>query len=181
MGEIDELERRYARWREAEAGEPAVSDAEAAAAEAAFGALFAATMPDVSVRDTFADDTMRAVAEAAAHDAARARRVRRWGVAASLPVAALAAYFGTGPLLSLVSWLLVTGIDLFVTTLVWLASSGEARPDLWSVLAGMGRAAGAFIADPKVTLALLVLHGVAIAAFMALQRLLGAGPEEYLQ
>jgi hypothetical protein len=45
------------------------------------------------------------------------------------------------------------------------------------VLASMGRAAGAFVSDPKVTIVLLALQGIAIAAFIVLQRLLGSDAE----
>lgn len=175
MSAKDDLERRYARWRATESD--GQDDPPDDLAEPAFEALFTAAMPEVRVPATFSASTVQAIAEVAERDATRARRMR-WALgSASLAAAALALYFGTGPALSLLSSLFVNTIDALVATVVWIASSADTGPDLWSVVAGLGRAAGAFIADPKVTLVLLALHGVAIAAFIGLQRLLGSDPE----
>jgi hypothetical protein len=175
MSAMDDLERRYARWRATESD--GQDDPPGDAAESAFEALFTAVMPEVRVPATFSASTLQAIAEVAERDATRARRMR-WALgSASVAVAGLALYFGTGPALSLLSSLFVHTIDAVVAAVVWLASSAETGPDLWSVVAGLGRAAGAFISDPKVTVVLLALHGVAIAAFIGLQRLLGSDPE----
>lgn len=174
---MDDLERRYARWRAAESDGLADTDPAGDAAEPAFEALFTAAMPEVRVPATFSEATMQLVAEVAERDATRARRARWVLGCGSVPVAAASLYYGTGPALSLLSSLFVNTIDALVAAVVWLASSADTGPDLWSVVAGLGRAAGAFVSDPKVTAVLLALHGVAIAAFIGLQRLLGSDPE----
>jgi hypothetical protein len=58
---------------------------------------------------------------------------------------------------------------------VWLAS-GSGR-DAWSVLTNIGRAAAAFASDPSVSMVILALQGIAIAALVALHRLLGSETE----
>lgn len=177
---MDDLERRYARWRAAEPdGSAAPDQGDDDAADAAFGALFGTAMPPVQAPATFAGETMRVIEAVAAEDALRATRARRALTVGSVAVGAVALYFGAGPALSLLSYLLVAGLDTLVATVVWFASSADTRPDLWSVFASMGRAAGAFVSDPKVTIALLALQGIAILAFMALQRLLGSDPEYF--
>jgi hypothetical protein len=177
---MDDLEKRYARWRAAEAETPAAPAAEDDdAADATFGALFRAASTEARVPADFTAGTMRAVAAAAAIDARRATRTRRVLGASSVVLAAAGLYFGAGPALSLLSSGLVAALDGLVTAVVWFASSADTRPDLWSVLASIGRAAGAFVFDPTVTIVLLALQGIAIAAFVALQRLLGSGPELY--
>jgi len=50
---------------------------------------------------------------------------------------------------------------------------------LWCLLGSLGHAASAFVADPKVTFVLLVLQGFAIAALVALQRLLGSDGDPF--
>jgi hypothetical protein len=177
---MDELEKRYARWCAAERGGPELADADREdAADAAFAAVFSATMPQVRIPAGFADETMQVIAQVAASDALRAKRTRRVLGAGSAAVATVALYFGAGPAVSSLSSLFVSALDLLIATVVWFASSADSRPDLWSVLASVGRAAGAFVSDPKVTVVLLALQGIAIAAFVALQRLLGSGPELY--
>ena len=177
---MDDLERRYARWRTAEPDGRDAPDPEGEeAADAAFGAVFSAAMPEVRVPVSFASDTMQVIGYVAALDAVRAKRTRRVLGAGSLSVAAVALYFGAGPALSILSSVFVSGLDFLVTTVVWFASSADGRPDLWSVFASMGRAAGAFVSNPKVTIVLLALQGIAIAAFIALQRLLGSDAEYF--
>jgi hypothetical protein len=44
---------------------------------------------------------------------------------------------------------------------------------VWSLLTALGRATAAFVADPRVTIAMLVFQVVAVAALTALHRLLG--------
>jgi hypothetical protein len=174
---MDDLEKRYARWRDAE--DAGLDPQDDAAADTTFGALFSAAVTEVRVPDGFASSTMQVVAQVAAQDALRARRTRRVVGIGSVAAAAVALYFGAGPALSLLSSAFVSALDVLVAAVVWLASSADTRPDLWAVLASVGRAAGAFVSDPTVTIVLLALQGIAIAAFVALQRLLGAGPELY--
>jgi hypothetical protein len=177
---MSDLEKRLARWHAAELDGSAPPDqGPDDAADAAFGALFSAAMPEVRVPSEFATETMRVVAEVAAQDALRAMRARRVLGVGSAAVVAVGLYYGSGPALSFLSSAFVAALDFLVAAVVWFASSADTRPDLWSVLASMGRAAGAFVSDPTVTIVLLALQGIAIAAFVALQRLLGAGPELY--
>lgn len=174
---MDDLEKRYARWRDAE--DAGLDHQDDDAADATFGALFSAAVPEVRVPSGFTSDTMQVIAQVAAEDALRARRTRRVVGVGSVAAAVVALYFGAGPALSLLSSAFVSTLDVLVAAVVWFASSAETRPDLWAVLASVGRAAGAFVSDPTVTIVLLALQGIAIAAFVALQRLLGAGPELY--
>jgi hypothetical protein len=177
---MNDLEKRLARWHAAEPDGTAPPDQGADdAADAAFGALFSAAMPEVRVPASFADETMRVIGEVAVTDARRAARTRRLLGVGSAAAIAVGLYFGAGPALSLLSSVFVGALDFLVAAVVWFASSADTRPDLWAILASMGRAAGAFVTDPKVTVVLLALQGIAIVAFVALQRLLGAGPELY--
>ena len=177
---MTDLERQYARWRAAEPDRGVPMDGGPDdAADAAFGALFTAAVPPVQVPAAFTAETLEVVAAVAAQDAIRAKRTRRVLGIGSVAAGLVALYFGAGPALSLLSSVFVTGLDFLVATVVWFASSADTRPDLWAVLANMGRAAGAFVSDPKVTLVLLALQGIAIAAFIGLQRLLSSGPEYF--
>jgi hypothetical protein len=74
-----------------------------------------------------------------------------------------------------VSTALVASLDAIIRAIVW-ASSG---PDLsaWSVLNSLGRAAAAFVLDPKVTIVMLTIQGIAITALVVLRRLLGSDRE----
>jgi hypothetical protein len=173
---MDELERLYARWRAAELGAASADDD---TADATFQRVFDAVKPGIQVSASFATDTMEVIASVASRDAQRATRTRRVLVSGGIASGAAALYLGFGPALSLISSSLVVTLDFLIATVVWFASRGEAAPDPWSVLASVGRATGAFVADPKVTVVLLALQGVAIAAFIALQRLLGSDPEYF--
>jgi hypothetical protein len=174
---MDDLENTFARWRAAEPqGLDETNAGDDDAADAAFGALYGAVVPRVQASAAFATETMRVIAAVAVEDALRAKRLRRALSMGSVAISAVALYFGAGPALSLLPFLLVGALDVLVATVVWFVSSAE-RPDLWTVIVSMGRAAGAFVSDPKVTVALLALQGIAIAAFIALQRLLGPDPE----
>ena len=67
----------------------------------------------------------------------------------------------------------VGALNLLVAMVVWFANGPDVRTGVWSVLTGLGRAAAAFVADPRVTVAMLVFQVVAVAALAALHRLLG--------
>jgi hypothetical protein len=60
---------------------------------------------------------------------------------------------------------------------VLFAGGTDVRRALWSVLTGLGRATATFVADPRVTFAMVVCQAVAVAALVALHRLLGSGRE----
>ena len=86
-------------------------------------------------------------------------------------------YFGAGAALSALSSAFVGALNLLVAMVVWFANGPDVRTGVWSVLTGLGRAAAAFVADPRVTVAMLVFQVVAVAALAALHRLLGPGRE----
>src|SRR3954465_15176707 len=165
----EELERLCTRWL---AAEETQRDDDA---DASFRALARTTMPQAAVPVHFARTTTAAIAQALAADARRARRVHRGLVWGGIAVGILGAYFGAAPALSLVATALVASLDGIIRAIVW-ASSG---PDLsaWSVLNGLGRAAAAFVLEPKVTVVMLTIQGIAITALVVLRRLLGSDRE----
>lgn len=159
------------RWREAEAsGRDDDADAE-------FRAIFSASVPPIGVAVGFTSRTMEAVAATAARDAHRARRLRKATVAAGIVGGAAAAYFGAGLVVTLASALLAGAFDVLIGIVVRMAGAAQTGAGLWSVLSGMARTAGAVASDPTVTMMLFVLQGVAVAALLALQRLLGTDEE----
>jgi hypothetical protein len=95
------------------------------------------------------------------------------GVAA----AAMLVYLGGPWLLAAGSWMLVGLINLLVSATVQLATSMETGVDVWAVAAGVGRALAAFVSSPSVTIAMLAMQAIAMAALIALQRLLGSDRE----
>ncbi len=165
----EELDRLYSRWRVAEDADRHDE------ADAAFSTLSQAVLRERPGPLQVTHDTTAAIANAMAAEARRTGRARRrlvWGgVAAGL----VAAYFGAAPALSLLSTVLVATLDGLIQLIV-LVSSG---PDLnaWSLLSSLGRASAAFIVDPKVTVIMLTIQGIAIAALVALRRLLGSDRE----
>ena len=70
---------------------------------------------------------------------------------------------------------LVATLDLMIQAVVWVATGPDLN--LWSLLNSVGRASAAFISDPKVTVAMLAIQGIAIAALVALRRLLASDRE----
>jgi hypothetical protein len=165
----EELDRLYSQWRIAD---DADRDDEA---DAAFKALCDTVMPEHVVPLQFTVETTAAIANARAADARRADRARTALVCGGVAAGVIAAYFGAAPALSLVSTALVAALDAMIRAIVW-ASTG---PDLnvWAVVNNLGRASAAFIADPKVTVIMLTIQGIAIAALVALRRLLGSDRE----
>lgn len=169
----EELVRNYHRWRAAE------EDGREDDADAAFGHVFreAAGEPVVSLE--FAARTLEAVAAAAARDAQRARRTRRIAVPVGVAAGAVVLYFSGGWIVSLLSAAVVGVLDLLVGGVVGTAKGVRTGTDVWSVLSSLGRAAGAFISSPTVTLTILAIHGIAISALLALQRLLDTDGEPF--
>jgi hypothetical protein len=164
----DRLTRAYSRWRTAD---DADRDEDA---DEAFSVLTEAVIPPRFVPPQFTERTMAAIADATAADARQLRWLRRAaGVAAvgALIGAAMAAPFAV----SAISSVLVAVLNGIVAAIVWVA----AGPDLnfWSVLTSLGRASAAFIANPTVTITMLAIQGIAIAALVALRRLLGSDRE----
>ena len=167
----DDIARNYARWREAELDE---RDDDA---DAAFGAVFETSVPERIVPLQFTASTMAAIESVIEQEARQARRAKvalLWG---GLAAALISAWFGGGLVVSAVSGALVASLDLLIGAVVWAATSQDAN--LWAVLGSIGRASAAFVSDPKVTLAMLAIQGVAIGALVALQRLLGSEREFY--
>jgi hypothetical protein len=66
-----------------------------------------------------------------------------------------------------------------VGAIVGLAGGLQAGADIWSVLSGIGNAVQTVASDPKITLALVVLQGIAITALIFLQRLLRSAEESF--
>ena len=163
----EELNAAYRRWRAADAhGADEEGDA---AFKAVFDASISAPLPSAQ----FTARTMAAIAAGAVTDARRARFVRRALLWSGVPAGAAAVYFGAGMMLSILSNALVAALNLLVAVVVWSASGPDVRSGLWSVLTAMGRATAAFVSDPRVTVAMLVFQVVAVAALAALHRLLG--------
>ena len=166
----DPLNRDYDRWLDAD--RQGKDDEADAACREAFQALPARQVPV-----TFTADTMARLSAARAADAVRARRARLgllWGSAIAGPVAI---YFVAGALMSGAAALLRGMLNLMVSATVSLA--GVSDWSLWSVVGSLGRALGAIMADAEVTLIVMAMHGVAFAALIALQRLLGPDTESY--
>ena len=168
----DELIRRYGRWREAEEADREED------ADAAFKTVFAA----VSVRRpsaAFTARTMEAVALASGRQALQKRRTIAGLAAAAAGTALVTLYLTAGLIGSTISALVLGGLDLLVSLVVAAASASDGGVSVWAVLANLGRAAAALITDPKTTLALVAIQGVALAALFALQRLLGTDGESF--
>jgi hypothetical protein len=166
----DDLIRGYERWRAADEGG---RDDEA---DAAFRTVFAA-VPTAEPSLTFELRTMEAVVAASGRDAVRRRRAVAGMVAAAVLLGAVTLYFTAGLVASGISAVVLGGLDLLVGAIVAAASASDGGLTVWSVVASLGRAMAAFMTDPKTTFALVAIQGVAIAALIALQRLLGADGE----
>jgi hypothetical protein len=120
---------------------------------------------------------MEAVAAVAAKEARRARQTRAATLAVGLGGGLAAAYFGASLLITFVSTVATRGFDFLIGAVVRMAGAAQTGADVWSVVASMGRAAFAFAADPTVTMMLFALQGIAVAALIALHRLLGTDEE----
>ena len=170
----EELTRTYRRWRHAEA------TADEDEADVAFASLFEASVSSPLPSRDLTPKTLAAIAAASADDARRDRRLRAAMVGAGGVGGLVVLYFGSGPILSGVSGALVGGLNLLVATIVWFAEGGATRAGVWSALSGLGRAAAALVAEPKVTVGIIGFQAVAAAALVALHRLLG-GDREWLK
>ena len=136
---------------------------------------------DVEGQEDEADSACRAVfAEAATtQDARRARLMRRAMLGGGALSGVAAAYFGGAWAIAALSAIIIRSLDLLLGATVRVASSVQAGADAWTVLSSIGRAVGAFVSDPTVTVAMLTMQGLAIAALFALQRLLGTDTEPF--
>jgi hypothetical protein len=167
----DKLNRSYRRWHAAEvSGRDDEADAE-------FKTLFNALVVKPVVAADFTARTMDAVASAGVREARHARHVRAGVMAGGGVSALLLAYFGSGLLLGFGSGLVARTVDLLIALVVKMAGAAQTGADLWSVLSGIGRTAAAVASDPTVTVMLFALQAIALAALVALQRLLGVDEE----
>jgi hypothetical protein len=164
----DDLEGTYRRWREAEV-EGRDDDADAAL----MAVVDALGQPGLAPSSGFTPSVMAAVAAAAEHDARVARRARGTLLVGSTAGGILAIYFGGWAALSWISSAMVWTLDMLVGAIVRTAMAMRAGEGVWSVVTSLGRAAAAFASDPTVTLMVLMVQGVAIAALVVLHRLLG--------
>jgi len=160
----------YTRWRAAEAGE---RDDDA---DWAFRTVFQTTVPESPVSPDFTARTMAAIAAAAVSDARRARRVRAGVLTGTAAAVGAAVYFGTGLAISLASTAFIALLNMVIAGTVRGAMSFQGG-GVWPVVASLGRAAAALVTDPTVTLAMIAISAVAVAALVALQRLLGSDQE----
>ena len=167
----DDLELSYRRWHRAE------SEARDDDADAEFRDVFAAVMPSVGVTAAFTARTMEAVSAAAVREARRSRRLRVASVAAGLAGTVAAAYFGSPFVLSIASAIVAGAFELLIGAVVGMAGAAQTGADVWSVLSRVGRAVGTVASDPTVTMMLFALQGIAMAALLALRRLLGTDEE----
>jgi hypothetical protein len=104
----------------------------------------------------------------------------RFGVLTGAALATTAAvYFGSAWAVSLASAAFIGLLNALIGAAVRGAGAFETGVGVWSVLASLGRAAAALAADPNVTFVLIAISAIAIAALLALQRLLGSDGESF--
>ena len=169
----EELTRNVHRWLEADI------EGQDDEADSACRAVFAEAVSEPAVPLTFAARTMEAIGTATAQDARRARLMRRAMLGGGALSGVAAAYFGGAWAIATLSAIIIRSLDLLLGATVRVASSVQAGADAWTVLSSIGRAVGAFVSDPTVTVAMLTMQGLAIAALFALQRLLGTDTEPF--
>ncbi len=159
-------ERQYQRWLDAE-----LNDREDDA-DTSFGTVFKAAIPPVPASAAFTARTMAAVGVAATRDARRARTTRRVVIPAVSAAAVTLLYFSSGLVLSAFSAIVVNALDLLIGAVVYVATTTRSGGDVWSLAGSLGKATAALLTNPSVTTTILALQGMAVAALIALQRLL---------
>ena len=172
-GMNDAINSSLLRWRAADDGG---RDEEA---DQAFRTVFQGAVSGPAVSSGFRSRTMAAIAASAERDARRARRARVAIVSGTVAGGAAAAYFGAGLAVSMFSKIFTGLFHLAIAVVVRGAAGFESGADFWTVLASLGRGAAALAADQNVTFIILAIQAVAIAALLALQRLLGADRESF--
>ena len=167
----EQLIRSFQRWRDAEDGD--LEDQ----ADAAFADVFKTAIRTEPAPLQFTARTMEAVAVASERDAQRVRRMRR--IVTPVAVAALVAtvYFSAGLLVSVLSTAAVAALDLIIAAVVGIATSISAGADAWTMVTTLGRAVGALLSTPAVTMTIFAIQGIDIAGFVALQRILRSDRE----
>ena len=169
----DELVRSYNRWRAVE------DEGREDEAEAAFGTMFRDALPEQPVSLEFSARAMQAVAAAADRDAQRIRRTRKVLMPVGFAGAAGLLYLSGGFIVAALTSSVVWIVDVLIASIVGIASNAQTGIDLWSVARGLGRAAAAFISSPTVTITIIAVQGIAMAALILLQRLLGSDEGSY--
>ena len=164
----------YPRWRAAEADEREDD------ADEMFRVVFQSVAEEPPLSLGFTAETMKAVAAAAAVDARRARHARTAVMIGTIAATAGALYLGAGMAVSFASATFLGLLDLFIAAVVRTAEAFQSGAGIWGVASSLGRATAAVASDSSVTLAMIGISVVAIAALAALQRLLGSD-EESLQ
>jgi len=81
-------------------------------------------------------------------------------------------YFSSGLVLSAFSSIVVNALDLLIGAVVYVATTTRSGGDVWSLAGSLGKATAALLTNPSVTTTILALQGMAVAALIALQRLL---------
>jgi hypothetical protein len=170
---MNEAKGSYLRWR---AADDSGRDEDA---DLAFQTVFRAAMPDQPVSPEFAARTMTAIAAAAERDVRRAKYLRAAVMSGATAATVAAVYFGAGWLTSLVTAAFMRVLNLLIAATVGGVAAFQTGASVWSVLASLGRAAASFASDPNVTLVMIAISVVAIAALLALQRLLGSDEESF--
>ena len=162
---------RVRRWAEAE--EQGRDDEADTACKALFGALEA----DPAVGADFTAAALRAIAAAGERDQRRVRRIRLATIAAGAVITAGLVYVAGPWALKAIWGGFLRLIELLVAVTVRIAVGLQTGADVWTVLAGMGRAAAALVADPAITAAILAMQAFAMAALVGLRRLLESDRE----
>jgi ABC-type multidrug transport system permease subunit len=169
---MNEAPGSYAHWRAAE--ESGRDDD----ADWAFRTVFHTAMPEQPISPEFTTRTMTAVVAAAAGDARRARRVRGGMLTGAVVASTAAVYFGAGWVISGASAAFIGLLNVLIAAAVHGALF-QTGGGVSSVLASLARAAAALAADSNVTFAMIAISAVAVAALLALQRLLGSDKESF--
>jgi hypothetical protein len=133
--------------------------------------------PPVSM--DFTAETMAAIRAASLVDARRARVARAGVLSATVASTVAAIYFGSGWAVSLASAAFLGLLNLLIAAVVRIAEAFHTGAGVWGVLSSLGRAASAVAADTNVTFAMIAISVLAIAALVALQRLLGSDEESF--
>jgi hypothetical protein len=174
---MDDLDRHLHRWLEADAADGEAGEGRDDEADASFRVVYGSALSEPAVRAEFTAATMAAVEGAAARDRKAARLTRAAAMWVGIGGGALAAYFSAGLIASAISTAFTGVLDLVIGAIVGAATTGGAGTSLWSILGSLGRAAAAFASSPTVTITILTIQAIAIAALVALQRMLGSDME----
>jgi hypothetical protein len=161
----------YQRWLDAE-----IEDRDDDA-DALFGTVFRGTLPRTQAPAAFTARTMAAVGDAAARDLRRARTRRRVLFPAASVAALVIAYLCSGLMMSAFSAVVVKSLDLLIAAVVYVATTMRSDGGVWSVAGSLGKATAAVLTNSSVTTTILALQGMAVAALIALQRLLRSDRE----